>query len=79
MFLLEIPTKDYFQRCRMRGEHPKCKGECPKRRCPDWIYTKYLQDDLGGTISEIADVFHKEQSLPFVTYSIGFTLRTAFQ
>ena len=40
MFLPEIHTKDYFQWWGMRGEHPKHKGGCLKRRSPDWIYTK---------------------------------------
>ncbi len=44
----------------MRGEYPKRKGERPERIGPDWICTKQLQDDPGGAISVIADVFHKE-------------------
>jgi len=78
MFLPEIHTKDCFQRWEMWGEYPKRKGKCPKRISPDWIYTNCLQDDLGGAISVIADVFHKKSSLPFVTYGVGFSLKIAF-
>src|SRR5258706_851800 len=79
MFMPEIHTKDGFQRWKMRGEHPKHKGKCSERISPDWIYTNCLQDELSGTISVIADIFHKEESLPFVTYGIGFSLKIAFQ
>src|SRR5260221_12039851 len=60
MILPEIHTTDGFQQWKMRGERPKRKGKCPERISPDWIYTKWLQDDPGGAISVIADVFHKE-------------------
>src|SRR5258705_6414180 len=60
MFMPEIHTKDYFQRSGIRGEYPKRKGERPERISPDWIYTNCLQDDPGGAISVIADVFHKK-------------------
>jgi len=60
MVLPEIHTKDYFQRSGMRGEYPNRKGEHPERISPDWIYTNCLQDDPGGAISVIADIFQKK-------------------
>src|SRR5258708_36383088 len=74
MFMPEIHTKDGFQRWKMRGEHPKRKGKCSERISPDWIYTTCLQDEPSSAISVIAYVFHKEQSPPFVTYGVGFSL-----
>ncbi len=60
MVLSEIHTQDYFQQSEMRVEYPKRKGEHPERISPDWIYTNCLQDDPSGTISVIADIFHKK-------------------
>src|SRR5258708_12539613 len=73
MFMPEIHTKDGFQRWKMRGEHPKPKGKCSERISPDWIYTNCLQAELSAAISVIADVFHKDESPPFVTSAVAFS------
>src|SRR5258708_40198500 len=46
MFMPEIHTKDGFQRWKMRGEHPKCKGKCSKRISSSWRQLVYIQSGL---------------------------------
>src|SRR5260221_11538928 len=66
MFMPEIHTKDGFQRWKMRGEHPKCKGKCSERISPDWIYTNCLQEEPSGAITEIAPLGSSWRQLEYI-------------
>src|SRR5258705_10230267 len=60
-------------RCQTEGECLVQEGVHPDRRDPDLTYSKYLQNDLSGAISVIADVFQDRKSTRLNSSHLGIS------